>query len=170
MSRRLRHLAGAASLTLVLLVIAATAVAKPVVPAVGQFSGSAVSASAPGQMNVTYKVTKAGGKARVEVTITPLSLTCQVNGGAFPLTSGAVSTKLFKQGGNGAPLAVKNGKFSYKGAIYGGPTTAPGKAEITGTFKSPKKVVGSAKFSWEALELVPGQSAPCESGKLTLAA
>lgn len=169
MGRRLRYLAGAASLTLVLLVIAATALAKPVTPKAGLFSGSTESPSAAGLMNVAFKVSKtSGGKVGVEVTITPLSLTCQFNGGAFPITSSPVSTKLFKQNGKGAPLAVKNGRFSYKGAIYGGPSTTPGKAEISGTFKSPTKVVGSAKFSWESVTLVVGQSAPCESGKLTL--
>ena len=77
---------------------------------------------------------------------------------------------LFVESGEGAPLTVNGGKFSYRGAIYGGPTTSPGKAEISGTFKSPTKVVGKARFSWSDVPLVSGQSGPCDSGKLTLAA
>ncbi len=169
MGRRSRHLAGLASLTLVLLVIAATALAKPVSPKTGVFNGTAEASGAVSAGTATFKVSKtAGGKLGVEVTITPLALTCQLNGAPFPISSSAVSTKLFKQNGKGAPLAVKNGKFSYKGAIYGGPSPTPGMAEISGTFKSPTKVVGSAKFSWESVVLVPGQSAPCESGKMKL--
>lgn len=171
MSRGSRHLAGAASVALVLLVIAATALAKPVTPKTGPFNGSAESASAPGQMNAAFKVSKSGSRLAVEVTITPLSLTCQVTaGGSLPITSTPVSTKMLKQGGKGAPLPVKNGKFSYKGPIYGGPSASPGDAEISGTFKSPTKVVASAKFSWASVTLVPGQTAPCESGKLTISA
>ncbi len=171
MGRRLRHLAGAASLTLVLLVVAGTALAKPAIPKTGPFYGTAEAPGALGAGSATFKVTKAaGGKLGVEVTITPLALTCQVEGGALPITSSAVSTKLLKQDGKGAPLAIKNGKFSYKGAIYGGPSTTPGKAEISGTFKSPTKVVGKAKFSWESVTLVPGRSAPCDSGTMTLIA
>jgi hypothetical protein len=96
-------------------------------------------------------------------------LTCQYNGQPIPVNT-LVSTKSLKQHDAGLPLAVKDGKFSYKGAIYGGPTTSPGQAEISGTFKSPTKVVGSASFSWSEVTFVPGQSGPCESGKLTLAA
>jgi hypothetical protein len=47
---------------------------------------------------------------------------------------------------------------------------AKARREISGTFKSPTEVVGSAKFNWDSVTLVAGQSAPCESGKLTLAA
>jgi hypothetical protein len=167
MSRRSRNLVVVFSLALVLLVVAATALAKPVAPKGGTFNGAAEAAGAPGAGNAAFKVTKSGKQVGVEVTLT-INVICQVSGQPFPVNT-VVSSKLFKQHEGGLPLAVKNGKFSYKGAIYGGPTTNPGLAEISGTFKSPAKVVGTASFSWSAVELVPGQTAPCESGKLTLA-
>jgi hypothetical protein len=102
----------------------------------------------------------------VEVTLS-ISLTCQYNGQPIPLPTMFTSAS-FKQNENGAPLPVSNGKFSYKGPIYGF-SASPGKAEISGTFKSPTKVVGTASFSWSTVEFVAGQSGPCESGKLTLA-
>ncbi len=171
MSRRSWDLVVAAALILAVLILAATALAKPPTPKAGLFEGSAEAAGAPGQSNAAFKVTKtAGGQVGVEVTITPLAVTCQLNGAPVPATTESVSSKSFKQNGKSAPLPVKNGKFSYKGAIYNSLSTSPGKAEISGTFKSPTEVVGTAKFSWDSVALVPGQSAPCESGKLTLAA
>jgi hypothetical protein len=166
MSRRSRNFVVVFSLALVLLVMAATALAKPATPKGGVFSGSAEAAGAPGAGNATFKVTKSGQKVGVEVTLA-ISLTCQYNGQRFPLPTTLTSAS-FKQNGNGAPLSVKDGKFSYKGPIYG-LSASPGKAEISGTFKSPTKVVGTASFSWSAVEFVAGQSGPCESGKLTLA-
>ncbi len=166
MSRGSRRVVGALSLTLVLLVVAATALAKPVAPKGGRFNGTA---EAPGALVpgfALFKVSKAGNKVGVEATIT-LSLTCQLNGEPIPVNS-QVSSKSFTQNEKGAPLPVKNGKFSYKGAIYG--ATPPGTAEISGTFKSPTKVVGTAKFSWSSVTLVPGESGPCESGKLAFSA
>jgi hypothetical protein len=167
MSRRSRSFVGVFSLLLVLLVVAATALAKPVTPKGGVFNGTAETAGAPGAGNATFKVIKSGKGVGVEVTLT-INVICQVSGQPFPVNT-VVSSKSFKQHDSGLPLPVKNAKFSYKGPIYGGPTTNPGLAEISGTFKSPTKVVGTASFSWSAVELVAGQTAPCESGKLTLA-
>jgi hypothetical protein len=166
MSRRSRSFLGVFSPALVLLVVAAAAMANPVTPKGGVFSGTAEAAGAPGAGNATFKVTKSGQKAGVEVTLS-ISLTCQYNGQPIPVPTTLTSAS-FKQNENGAPLAVKDGKFSYKGPIYGF-STSPGKAEISGTFKSPTKVVGTASFSWSAVEIVSGQSGPCESGMLTLA-
>ncbi|HEY5333709.1 MAG TPA: hypothetical protein VIJ21_09200 [Solirubrobacterales bacterium] len=154
------------SLVLVLLVVASTALANPVTPKGGVFSGTAEAAGAPGAGNATFKVTKSGQKVGVEVTLA-ISLTCKYNGQPIPLPT-TLSSASFKQNGNGAPLAVKDGKFSYKGPIYGF-SASSGKAEVSGTFKSPTKVVGTASFSWSTVELVAGRSGPCESGKLTLA-
>jgi hypothetical protein len=165
MSRRSRNLVGMFSLALLLLVVAGTAFAKPVTPKAGKFNGTAEAAGSPGAGNATFKVTKSGRRVGVEVTLS-ISLTCQYNGQPIPLST-TVSSKSFKQNGTAAPLSVKNGKFSYKGPIYGF-SASPGKAEISGTFKSPTKVVGTASFSWSTVEFVAGQSGPCESGKLTL--
>jgi hypothetical protein len=165
MSRRSRYLVGSLSLALVLLIVAAAALAKPATPMAGRFSGSAEAPGALAPGGATFKVSKSGSKFAVEVTLT-LTLTCQVNGQPFPVNT-VISSKSFKQNESGAPLPVKNGKFSYKGAIYG---ATPGTAEISGTFKSATKVVGSAHFSWASLELAPTIEAPCDSGKLTLTA
>ena len=166
MSRRSRYLVGSLSLALVLLIVAATALAKPATPMGGRFNGSAEAPGALAPGGATFKVSKSGSKFAVEVTLT-FTLTCQVNGQPFPVNT-VISSKSFKQNESGAPLPVKNGKFSYKGATYGGAT--PGTAEISGTFKSATKVTGSAHFSWPSLELAPTIEAPCDSGKLALTA
>lgn len=169
MSRRSWHLVGALSLALVLLIVAATALAKPVTPKTGLFSGSGAAPGVSGSSGVAFKVSKSGKKFGVEVTITPLNLKCKIpSGGELPISGSAFSSKSFKSNGKGAPLKVKGGKFSFKGPVYGGPSSNGGEGEISGTFKSPKKVVATASFSWPSVELVAGQTAPCESGKLAL--
>ena len=104
----------------------------------------------------------------MEVTFTPLNLLCKSSVGELPITSAAFSSKSFKPNDKGAPLPVKGGKFSFKGPVYGGPSLTGGEGEISGTFKSPKKVVATASFSWSSVELVPGQTAACETGKLAI--
>lgn len=56
--------------------------AKPVAPETGPFYGTAQATGASSASNATFRVSKAaGGKLGVEVTITPLALTCQTSGG-----------------------------------------------------------------------------------------
>lgn len=164
MSIRSRSLMGVLSLALVFLVVAAAATARSVTPKTGVFNGTAATTGSQGDSKLTVKVSKSG----VEVTIA-LALICELEGAPIPVYT-TISSKSFKRNGEGAPLTVKDGKFSYKGPIYEGPTTNPGKAEVSGTFKSPTKIVGKASFSWSNVELAAGQSGPCDSGKLTLVA
>jgi hypothetical protein len=66
-----------------------------------------------------------------------------------------LSSKNLKPTGKAEPLAIVNGKFSYNGPIYNVLSIA-GKGQISGTFKSPTKVVGSARFSWASSTLWAG--------------
>ncbi len=171
MGRGSWRVAGSVAVAVVALALAATALAKPVTAKTGVFAGTVVSPGLPVGVPAEFKVSKAGGsRLAVELTIDSLHLTCNSSVGSLPVDTTGISTKQLKQNGKGAPLAIKNGKFSYKGPIYGGPSTSPGSAEISGSFKSPTKVVATASFSWESVTLVPGQTAPCETGKLSFSA
>jgi hypothetical protein len=164
MKLRTRSVAGVLSLALMFLLVAAAAMGRSVTPKPGVFDGTAATTGSQGDSKLTVKVSKSG----VEVTIA-LALICELEGQPMP-TYTTIASKSFKRNGESPPLTVKDGKFSYKGPIYEGPTTNPGTAEVSGTFKSPAKIVGKASFSWSDVALTPDQSGPCYSGKLTLTA
>lgn len=166
MSRRSRRLVGLLSLTLVLLVVAATALADKPVPKNGRFNGY-TSQGSQSPTHAYFTVSKSGRAVTLEIN--PLGLACEVNGSpGFP-TGVVVSSKNLKPTGKAEPLAIVNGKFSYNGPIYN-VLSITGKGQISGTFKSPTKVVGSARFSWASSTLGPGLEGPCDSGRLTFSA
>jgi hypothetical protein len=166
MSRGSRHFVGALSLALVLLVVAATALADKPVPKNGVLNGY-TSQGSPYHGVTHFTVSKSGRAVSLEIV--PVSVACEINGSpGFP-TGVVVSSKNFKPSGKDEPLAIVNGKFSYNGPIYS-VLSITGKGQISGTFKSPTKVVGSARFSWASSTLGPGLEGPCDSGKLTFSA
>ena len=165
MSRVSRHVV-VLSLTLVLLVVAATALAAKTTPKDGRFGGH----TSQGSQSPTpaYFTVSRSGRA-VTLEITSLGLACEVNGSpGFPIGV-ALSSKNLKPTGKAEPLAIVNGKFSYNGPIYN-VLSITGKGRISGNFKSPTKIVGSARFSWASSDLGPGLEGPCDSGKLTFSA
>jgi hypothetical protein len=154
------------SVTLVLLVVAAVAFAIPVTPKTGEFRGTTSQSTALGADYAELTVSKSGHA--VQVTINKAVITCLVNPSQAPFElEEEISPKSF--GGGSVP--VKNGKFSYTGAVKN-VFSSIGKGEISGTFKSPTKVVGSARFKWaEGVDLGPGLvGKPCDSGKLAFTA
>jgi hypothetical protein len=165
MSRSLRHFV-VLSLTLLLLVVAATALAAKTTPNDGRFGGH-ISQGSQSPTPAYFTVSKSGRAVTLEIT--SLGLACEINGSAgFPIGV-ALSSKNLKPTGKAEPLAIVNGKFSYKGPIYH-VLSITGKGQISGTFESPTKVVGSARFSWASSNLGPGLEGPCDSGKLTFSA
>lgn len=165
MSRRSRGVVGLLSLTL-LLAVAATALATETAPKDGRYGGyTSQGSSSP--TSAYFKVSKSGRAVTLEITA--LGLACDINGSSgFPIGV-AFSSKNLKPTGKAAPLAIVNGKFSYNGPIYD-VLSITGKGKISGTFKSPTKIVGSARFSWASSTLAPGVEGPCDSGKVTFSA
>jgi hypothetical protein len=166
MSRGSRRFVVLLSLTLVLLVVAATALADKPVPTDGRFHGYA-SQGSQRPFPAYFTVSKSGRAVSLEITA--LGLACEINGSAgFPIGV-HLSSKNLKPTGKADPLAIVKGKFSYNGPIYN-VLSITGTGKISGTFKSPTKLVGSARFSWPSSSLAPGLEGPCDSGKLTFSA
>lgn len=166
MSRRSRHFVVLLSLTLVLLVVAATALAAKTGPMDGKFNGY-TSQGSHGSNPAYFTVSKSGRAVTLEIN--SLGLACEINGSpGFPIGV-TLSSENLKPTGKAEPLAIVNGKFSYNGPIYD-VLSITGKGRISGTFKSPTKLVGSARFSWASSDLGLGLEGPCDSGKLTFSA
>lgn len=166
MSRGSRYFVGALSLAIALLAIAAAALADEPVPKDGTFNGY-TSQGSPYPGVTHFKVSKSGRALTFEIV--PVGLACEINGSPGLPTGVVVSSKSLKPTGKADPLAIAKGKFSYNGPIYS-VLSITGRGRISGTFKSPTKIVGSAQFSWPSSRLGPGLEGPCESGKLTFSA
>lgn len=154
MGRRSRLGLGVLSLALVLTAVAAVAMAAGVTPKDGRFS-----TYANGEHEY-FNVTGSGSKVTFELNF---SVICETPNGPFH-TATSITSAVLKPSGKVSPLAVRGGKFSYSGKIYGGPATK-GEGQITGTFKSPTKLTGSAHFKWPVVEVLPGIEGSCETSK-----
>jgi hypothetical protein len=166
MSRGSRHSVGALSLMLVLSVIAATALADQPVPKNGVLNGY-TSQGSPYHGVTHFTVSKSGRAVTLEIV--PIGVSCEINGSSGLQSGAVISSKDFKPTGKADPLAIVKGKFSYNGPIYG-VLSVTGKGQISGTFQSPTKIVGSARFSWPSSTVGPGLEGPCDSGKITFSA
>jgi hypothetical protein len=165
MSRKSGRVVGTLLLALALLVFAVAAMAsQAVVPKVGLFKGTTSQPNPAAGSNLAYfKVSKHGSRRAVFSELKSVVLTCEA--GVSTTIPKVITSKSFKENGKGAPLPVKKGKFFYKGPIYKVFNTV-GQGEISGTFKSPAKVVGRARFKWSEASLA-GITASCDSGALT---
>jgi hypothetical protein len=140
------------------LAVATAAIAKPITPSSGTFSGST------SQKQTTFLgVSKAGAGRKVELKELNIEFSCSTSEGTLPLNT-SFSSKNFKENEKGLPVPVKNGKFSYKGPLYIGshPTI-----NFSGSFKSPKKVVGKVSVTAFTTEAEPGFTANCQAITLT---
>lgn len=158
MGRRSRFVAGVLSLTMVLFAVAAVAMAAVVTPKDGRYAIFAKGSSGSQYFNVSGH----GRKVTFELS---LSVICETPNGPFH-TATALTSTILKPGSAVSPLAIKNGKFSYNGPIYGGPSTK-GEGHLSGTFKSATKLVASAQFSWPDVTVLPGVEGNCEAAKAT---
>jgi hypothetical protein len=154
MGRRSRLALGVLSLALVLTAVAAVAMAAKVTPKDGRFSAYASG------IHSYFNVTGSGTKVTFELNFTVI---CDIPNGPLHTTT-TLTSAVLKQSGKASPLAIKNGRFSYTGPIYGGPASK-GEGQVTGTFKSPTKLVGSAHFKWPVAEVLPGIEGSCETNK-----
>lgn len=139
------------------LAVATVAIAKPVTPSSGPFIGTTSQKQA-----LTLGVSKAGHK--VELIMKGIEFSCPSSQGTLPLSM-SFSSKNFKENEKGLPLNVKNGKFSYKGPLYIGKTHPT--INFSGSFKSPKKVVGKISTTPFTAEPEPGFTSNCEALTVT---
>jgi hypothetical protein len=105
-----------------------------------------------------------GARRKVELKMMGVEFSCSSSLGTLPLNT-SFSSKNFKENEKGLPLAVKNGKFSYKGPLYIG-TTHP-TINFSGSFKSPKKVIGKVSITAFTAEPEPGFTSNCGAATMT---
>jgi hypothetical protein len=141
------------------LAVATAAIAKPITPSSGPFSGSTSQ-----KQEAIFGVSKAGSGRKVELKAMSIEFNCSFQGGTAPLNV-FFSSKTFKENEKGLPLPVKNGKFSYKGPLYIG-TTHP-TINFSGSFKSPTKVVGKVSVTAFTAEPVVSLISNCEPAAVT---
>jgi hypothetical protein len=144
------------------LAVTTAAVAKPITPSSGPFSGSTSQ-----KAETTLGVSKAGAGRKVELKSMSINFSCN-----FPESTGVpitvpFSSKTFKENEKGLSLPVKNGKFSYKGPIYIGSGTKQPTIDFSGSFKSATKVVGKVSLTAFTVEPEPGFTGTCEAATVT---
>jgi hypothetical protein len=111
-----------------------------------------------------FKVSKSGRAVTFELST---SVECMTALGSVP-TGAEISSKNLSSTGKALTLKIASGKFSPGGPIYG-VLSVTGTARISGTFKSPTKLVATAQFSWPPSTIQPGfEPVPCESPMVRL--
>jgi hypothetical protein len=161
MGRGSLKFAGALSLVLVSLLVAATALASRPVPKDGKYVTYATQDGAtPSPEYLT--ISKRGRAVAFEINT---SIDCDTGNGTLRTGVTFTSTESLNASGKAAPLAISNGRFSYRGPIFN-VLSVTGEGHIAIRFKSPTKIAGTAQFSWPPSTLGPGIEGPCESTKL----
>ncbi len=141
------------------LAVATAAIAKPITPSSGPFSGSTSQ-----KQETALSVSKAGAGRKVELKSISVEFSCNFQGATLPVGT-SFSSKSFKENEKGLPLPVKNGKFSYKGPLYTG--TPQPTIDFSGSFKSATKVVGKVSLTGLTAEAEPGLTGNCQAATLT---
>ncbi len=160
MMKRSHLLVGVLSLALIL---AAAASAAAPVPKDGRYAGAFK--GQPGPADEYFTISRSGRAVSLDLE---LPLICETGIGAFH-SGAAITLANLSAAGKESPLKIAAGKFSYSGPVYGS-LTVTGKAKISGTFKSPTKLVATVQVTWPPSELGPGYDGPCETDKLTVTA